>query len=481
MNNKKYFLVGVLTLLLLLGFITTCFVSYYVAHKSISEQIAKTTLPLTSDNIYSEIQRDLLRPIFISSLMANDTFVRDWAMEGEQNEEAIIKYLSEIQKRYGTVSCFFVSEKTGRYYHPEGVIRQISPTDSQDQWYYRLKKIKERYEVNVDVDSADKKSMVIFINYQMYDYSGNYIGATGVGLEVNSVIDLINTYQNRYGRRVFFADMEGNIRLRSSQDGGPKNIRQLDGISAHTTRILTTPSSSISYKRQGKTVYLNSRFVPEFKWILLVEQVEDPLETRLFNTLMINLGISLIITGIILFFAYLTIGGYQRKLEEMATTDSLTGIANRQIFDILFNQMSKHSRRQGWPLSAIMFDLDHFKKINDSYGHPAGDLILKAVSQIAQNILRDSDILCRWGGEEFLILLPNCNTAQAQGVAEKIRQGLETASELIYNQQLISITASFGLTTLQDYDSKDELIKRADIALYAAKENGRNRVEVAQL
>ena len=96
-KNSKIRLVGILTVLLLFGFVTTSLVSYYVAHDSIPRQIAETTLPLTSDNIYSEIQRDLLRPVFISPLMAQDTFVRDWVLGGEMDENAIIRYLKEIQ------------------------------------------------------------------------------------------------------------------------------------------------------------------------------------------------------------------------------------------------------------------------------------------------------------------------------------------------------------------------------------------------
>lgn len=158
MHNRKLRFVAILTILLGAGFITTCFISYYVAHDSISSQIAETTLPLTSDNIYSEIQRDLLRPIFISSLMAQDTFVRDWTLAGEQDERAIIRYLKEIQKRYGTVTSFFVSDKTRKYYHSTGVLKKVSESDPQDAWYFRVQKMHDDYEVNVDTDTADRNS-----------------------------------------------------------------------------------------------------------------------------------------------------------------------------------------------------------------------------------------------------------------------------------------------------------------------------------
>lgn len=104
-TNKLRF-VATLSALLITGFLITSLVSYYVANKSLSDEINQNTLPLTSDNIYSEIQRDLLRPIFISSLMANDTFVRDWTLAGEEDPDKIIRYLKEIQKRYSTITAF---------------------------------------------------------------------------------------------------------------------------------------------------------------------------------------------------------------------------------------------------------------------------------------------------------------------------------------------------------------------------------------
>ena len=471
--------VGILTVLLLSGFVTTCLISYYVAHDSLSQQIAETTLPLTSDNIYSEIQRDLLRPVFISSLMAQDTFLRDWTVAGEHDDTAIIRYLKEIQLQYGTVTCFCVSEKTRRYYHPSGTLKTVSETDPQDAWYFRVQKMREPYEVNVDNDTANKNSMVIFINYRVFDYAGRYIGATGVGLAVNAVRDLIDSYQNRYGREIYFIDAEGEVTLHGLSYNGPDNIRKVPGLSKHATQILTSPSNALTYKDKGKTIYVNSRLVPEFEWYLLVMQDEDPAESRILNTLMINLAVSLVVTAIVLLLANLTIGGYQRRLEDMATTDKLTGAANRQVFDMLFNQCVKQAKRRDTQLSAIMFDIDHFKKVNDTYGHATGDLTLKAVTRTAKRHIRESDILCRWGGEEFLILLTDCNLEQAHIVAEKIRQNIETDNNVVHNGQTICVTASFGVTQLEKEETVSDFTRRADGALYVAKDNGRNRTELA--
>ncbi|MCP4320420.1 MAG: hypothetical protein GY951_18265 [Psychromonas sp.] len=138
MRQRKIRFVLLLGTLLIFGFLFTSFVSYFTAHQSITTQVAKTTLPLTSDNIYSEIQRDLLRPIFITSMMAKDTFVRDWVLDGEQDEMAIIRYLKEIQLHYSTITSFFVSEKSHKYYHSSGLLKSVNELDKQDEWYFRI-------------------------------------------------------------------------------------------------------------------------------------------------------------------------------------------------------------------------------------------------------------------------------------------------------------------------------------------------------
>ena len=200
-QRKTYFAIALCTLLVL-GFIATSTISYLVAHDSLSDQVTGESLPLTSDNIYSEIERDLLRSILISSLMANDTFVRDWTIEGEEDPEAIQRYLTEIQQEYDTTTAFFVSEATRNYYHPRGILKEVNENDPDDAWYFRVREMRDDYEINVDTDTADPSRLNIFINYRVHDFNGDYIGATGIGLAVDSVAQLIATYERRYGRTI---------------------------------------------------------------------------------------------------------------------------------------------------------------------------------------------------------------------------------------------------------------------------------------
>jgi diguanylate cyclase (GGDEF)-like protein len=477
MRQNKLRFILVLFTLMVIGFMATSLTSYYVAHDSLSEQITETALPLTSDNIYSEIQQDLLRPIFISSLMAQDTFVRDWTLSGEEDPQQIVRYLKEIQNRYNTVTSFFVSDKTKKYYHPKGVIKTLSSDDTLDHWYYAFLKSQKEYEVNVDSDTANPSRLTVFINYRVFDYVGNFIGVTGVGLDVTKVQELVKTYQKRYGRRVSFINREGTIMLSNTDAYTGSSIRNTSGLDKIATQILTTPSGSFSYEHDGKVIQVNARLVPEFQWYLLVEQEESVVETKITNNLISNIAISIVICVVILFLTNLTLSRYQKRLEEMATTDSLTGVSNRHIFNAIFEQIVKNSMRHKHAVSLAMLDIDHFKKVNDTYGHAAGDVALKSVVSIIQERLRDSDTICRWGGEEFLILLPDCDVMRANKIANDIRTAVEQHTILIGNHD-IHLTVSIGVSEYIQNEPESSLINRIDEALYRSKNAGRNTVSI---
>ncbi len=168
------------------------------------------------------------------------------------------------------------------------------------------------------------------------------------------------------------------------------------------------------------------------------------------------------------------------KLEQMAVVDTLTGLYTRRQFFELGGKEIERARRYGSPLSLLMIDLDHFKQINDTYGHAVGDQILYEVCAVIASTLRKIDIPGRIGGEEFVVLLPETNQQNGLIVAERLRTAISKIKLTMENLVIDDVTASFGLSTLVDsHKDLQALITSADIAMYAAKENGRNRVEIA--
>jgi diguanylate cyclase (GGDEF)-like protein/PAS domain S-box-containing protein len=168
----------------------------------------------------------------------------------------------------------------------------------------------------------------------------------------------------------------------------------------------------------------------------------------------------------------------EEELLRLAATDPLTGAFNRREFTSLAERESMRSNRYNRPLSILMFDVDHFKRLNDTYGHAAGDKALQRFTAICCNALRNVDIFGRWGGEEFVALLPETDAEGAAIIAERLRK---TVSEtvLVYNDHKISFSVSIGVAQYRDGETSIEIpLGRADTAVYDAKKAGRNRISV---
>jgi diguanylate cyclase (GGDEF)-like protein len=171
----------------------------------------------------------------------------------------------------------------------------------------------------------------------------------------------------------------------------------------------------------------------------------------------------------------------EEKIRYMSRTDALTNIHNRfSILSILDVEVAR-SMRIREPLSVVILDLDHFKRVNDQWGHPTGDLVLKTAAEVLRQNIREVDSLGRYGGEEFIIILPNSEQNEAQKIIERCRTALAQTNILSESKVLINVTASFGVVNvIQSVEQNIEsysLIKTADEALYIAKNNGRNRIE----
>ena len=170
------------------------------------------------------------------------------------------------------------------------------------------------------------------------------------------------------------------------------------------------------------------------------------------------------------------------ELEEsfdLSTKDGLTGVFNRRYFDIHIKQMTEKARTSGQKLCLMMLDMDHFKDVNDTYGHPAGDAVLKTLTNSLKSSFRVTDLIARYGGEEFMVLLGNITLEQGTAIAEKTRASIEAIDFVIpdYSQRLKK-TTSIGIVEFQPSESAQDFINRVDKALYEAKETGRNKVVV---
>src|SRR5690606_9599308 len=287
-------------------------------------------------------------------------------------------------------------------------------------------------------------------------------------------------YQRRYDRSIYFTDRNGILML-TAADGGPMGARrgtpldQIPGMAPMLARLPQPKSGNFTYQEQGRGHFINVRYIPELDWYLFVDKHEENALADIRHSLYLNLLICALISGGVLLLVYLVTRRYQLRIAAMATTDVLTGLPNRRGFDLLAAQAMQEAARRQSPLSALLIDLDNFKQLNDTHGHLAGDHVLTGFARSLQGNLRQSDIVCRWGGEEFILLLKDTGSSTARQVAEKIRQQTEDLA-FPFNGVNLRVTTSIGLAQLHGDDSLDQLIGCADRALYRAKQSGRNCV-----
>lgn len=170
---------------------------------------------------------------------------------------------------------------------------------------------------------------------------------------------------------------------------------------------------------------------------------------------------------------------YQKSVS-MALTDGLTGLYNRHYLNTHLGNMIKQASKASKKLALMIMDMDHFKNVNDTYGHDAGDMVLKQLATIITRAARATDLPARFGGEEFVVLMPETDATSALGVANRMRELVErTLFAVDNNRNTIHLTVSIGLANIEENDSPEKLLKRADEALYIAKNSGRNNVKVA--
>jgi two-component system cell cycle response regulator len=164
------------------------------------------------------------------------------------------------------------------------------------------------------------------------------------------------------------------------------------------------------------------------------------------------------------------------RVESLAILDPLTGLYNRRRFETIFSNEFKRASRYQLPLSLLMIDIDHFKKVNDTLGHQEGDIVLREIAQVIQSTIREVDTPARWGGEEFVVLSPNTTKENGLRAGERVRKAVANYAFTGMNGN--KVTVSIGVAGIPDptLDTQDKLIHAADLAMYGAKKNGRNRV-----
>ena len=480
----NYRLLGWITLILVAGFLTTSIAGFLASRDAIEHSISEQALPLTGDLIYSGLQKDILYPVFISSMMAQDPVVRQWLANGDKHERQINAYLHDIKEKYGTVASFMGAESSRKLYQTYGPPDELIEGRAVNRWYFRVKAMRgTKYETNVDIDTQYLRKPTLFINQRVLDERGKFLGVVGVGITLDVMNQVLARYQQRFGRDIYFVSDTGAVVL----SGAPlrdneRTLASRAGMKEIAPAIINRSAipTSLAYRRGKSDVLVNSRYVPELNWYLVVEQNVTGNIKPLTRIFALNFVISFAVMLMVLAVTLFTVNRFQRELQKIATTDALTGLLNRQALTVLFRQSTLVSKRSGRPLSAILFDIDHFKAVNDAFGHSVGDSVIRQVAELTLDVVRESDVVTRWGGEEYLVLLNDCKLSEAMAIGENLRLAVAEHDFGLPSGRVV-VTISLGVAQYHDNETEAAFFARTDGALYAAKHGGRNHMIASHL
>ena len=409
---------------------------------------------------------------------------------------------TKLQKKYEITHFYFITADRVvflRAHHPDSygdVINRVTTTSAQ-----RTKEPAHGVELGV----MGTVTLRYVIPLYQDKAKQHLIGFIELGIDTKHVLHDIqrslDTQMFEFISKEFLARdvWERHIAIPGKQLGWELFPNIVPG--AETLREMTPELSAMIAKKnypgigttvevlQGQAVYravalpmqdMRGRLVGRI--IMLVEVTREEMAKR--HTLYLGIILGLVGSAIIFALFWRLTGGIgqliernQRTLHHLAAHDGLTGLLNYRTFHALLEDEIARSQRYGTPVSLLLLDLDHFKRVNDVYGHVAGDKVLVEIGKLVRRELRSIDMVSRYGGEEFTVILPEIKIDRAVVIAKRLRSTIERHAFEIGNKQTISITVSIGAASArEDATSVKELVHAADQAMYAAKKQGRNQV-----
>lgn len=434
---------------------------------------------------YQRVGQELLR----------DGFLRNWILGGEEDERELRAFLEDVRARFDMMDASIVSDRTETYYGSDGRTLVLDPDNQErDGWYYLYRELP--METNIDSWYFPETGLIgMWINVPILDTDGAFLGVTGGGVQLEEFSETLHAFGRLPGINVYMARHDGQIvYARDAQlVRSGENIDALWGFPVRDSFSCDETGAECSVLEPqgvaGPLLWIS--YSREWNTFLVLEKTGEIVSSRTRATVRSSALAGGILT---VFFSVMTLSivGAARKrihhqaqrLEQLAGQDALTGLNNRVRFNDIITRELARIERTGEESCLALLDLDCFKKVNDTYGHPVGDTVLVNIARVITENLRDTDHSARFGGEEFALLLPGTDLDGARRASEKIRLAISRCAFPGAPADL-AVTASFGVASLlveADVEGEDTLhrvYREADQALYRAKHRGRNRVETA--
>lgn len=464
-NIAVTFFVTIITIIL------TSFITFKEIVNSHNEQQHAAITPL-----FSLVTSEILRPLSVANFMANNQFLVDYSDRDRIDKKYLISYLDKISKSYNMLA-FIALEKHNLMIDSNA--KETMLNSEAAEWFHRLKALPgDQFS-----DIGNTEDPHLYFDNRIISQQGKFLGFTGVGIDLNYFASKFQEYSDRFGFELYFVDNNNIITLSSNAIMQTQSHHRKEAI----TRLSDlswfqslTASNSSDLNLSNEVMYstedgllISQMPIQELGWRMFI--VSPPAsEQNEYWKIFIGRFVIFFLISFIFYIVLLNIIGYfKSKLVKDSETDYLTQLPNRSHVHWRFEDIAQSNDN----LCVVLADIDNFKNINDTYGHVVGDDVLRVISEQLAQTLRQVDVVGRWGGEEFVMLLPDTTAEQAQIIVERIRKQIAAISfPLSSTSGSFSTTVSFGICALplQNNSIKD-YISCADKALYQAKDNGRNQ------
>lgn len=451
---------------------------YFVVGNLVSSQSQQHQQSVSP--IFGLIESELVEPLHIATTLDKVGAYSEYFTQQEPDQETLVAQLKDYSERFD-LEFYVAHEKSRKQFNSDG--RVFDLIDGKVIWYFTLK---DETDNPIQAVLGKREDVHLYIDIRQLDEQGEFIGFVGVGKSLDDFIGSFKKFKSQYGHEFIFVNNREEIVLSSRQDLLPKSTQKTSddiGIKkvsslpwfenfASQTKGLVEPSLVVP---SGDGDLLISQFrIESLNWSIYLLTPLSARQQEVGKSFALYIGVGMLILFVLYRLIYHAFYYYLDTMSKKFNFDPLTKLANRRYAQLFF----KRKRKKHRATAVLMIDLDHFKRINDNYGHKAGDLMLQAIADLLSHLVRKNDLVVRWGGEEFVIIMPDTNLAQATAMAHKCRETIEQAKVNISNKTL-STTASIGVAYSRNLnDTLSLMVEWADKVMYQAKHKGKNQVQV---
>lgn len=445
-----------------------------LVHFSISKMVAEQSLAQQKSlsPALALVVEQLMQPLHVSQTLGQAKELQDVMSAAEIDEAEVFAMLTRLESEFG-LSFFIASERTRTQYNSDG--SKLELIEGEVSWYFKYKDDPEK----AIADIGKWEDAHFYIDIKIFDESQQFLGFFGIGKSLTSFINIFEQYRQEFGYDFIFVDQNKDITLSSdpellARNSTFQNLADLDWVKKVAPDGLDKTSLNNTLISIAEQDFLVAEIgIQPFDWTMYILTPLSDRQAELSRTFIISVVSLLVVVFALFILIYNLLYYFKREMQKNVQTDPLTQLPNRNKVELRYAEMLDRNQS----VSLLLIDIDHFKAVNDTHGHNAGDNVLRQVANMLQSELREDDIIGRWGGEEFVILLADTSPEQAFEVAQKLRERLANMTASTGSLSL-KVTASFGVSHTEISRPLVDILARADDALYQAKREGRNLVKM---